>query len=84
MGGKEFRSASFNPASGQPQLRIVKFQNAAFSPLRNRIAFSYDNGAASEVNGSRNFDSPESPFQKFRWIRFPTQPTDGSCTYRVT
>jgi phosphatidylserine/phosphatidylglycerophosphate/cardiolipin synthase-like enzyme len=55
-----------------------------FSPLRNRIAFSYNNGAASEVNGARNFDSRESPFQKFRWIHFPAQPTDGTYTYRAT
>ncbi|MFD2182353.1 phospholipase D-like domain-containing protein [Rhodoplanes azumiensis] len=55
-----------------------------FIPLRNRIAFAYPGGAASAVNGSRNFDSREAPFQKFRWIHFPYKPVDGRYAYRVT
>ena len=54
-----------------------------FLPLRNRLAFSYDQGARSAVTGSRQFVSTEAPFQKFRWIHFPHQPQDGVYTYRV-
>lgn len=55
-----------------------------FVPLRNRIAFSYPEGAGHAVNGDRNFDSREAPFQKFRWVHFPWKPVDGTYTYRVT
>jgi hypothetical protein len=58
--------------------------DADFAPLKNRLAFSYASGAAAAVNGNRNFDSREAPFQKFRWIHFPWQPVDGSYVYRVT
>jgi hypothetical protein len=54
-----------------------------YSPLRNRLAFAYVPGAAG-VDGYRNFDSREAPFQKFRWIHFPHDPKDGKYSYRVT
>jgi len=54
-----------------------------FIPLRNRIAFSYPQGAANEVNGDRQFLSTEAPFQKFRWVHFPAQPVDGTYQYRA-
>ncbi len=56
-----------------------------FQPLRNRLAFSYpQSNALAAVNGYRNFPSTEAPFQKFRWIHFPYNPTNGDYTYRVT
>lgn len=54
-----------------------------FEPLRNRMAFSYPQGAAQEVDGNRNFDSREAPFQKFRWVHFPYEPKEGKYEYRV-
>ena len=51
--------------------------------LRNRLNFDYgsaDNG----VDGFRNFLSTAAPFQKFRWMHFPYDPTDGTYLYRVT
>jgi PLD-like domain len=57
----------------------------AFTPLRNRLNFSYGNRSTSNaVNGYRNFPSTEAPFQKFRWIQFPFDPKPGEYTYRVT
>jgi len=55
-----------------------------YSPLRNRIAFSYDKPATDAVNGFRNYSSLEAPFQKFRWIHFPYDPKDGTYRYRIT
>lgn len=55
-----------------------------YSPLRNRIAFSYDKPATSAVNGFRNYPSLEAPFQKFRWTHFPYDPKDGIYRYRIT
>ncbi len=55
-----------------------------FSPLRNRIAFSYDKPASEAVDGYRNFSSLEAPFQKFRWTHFPYDPKPGIYAYRVT
>src|SRR6516225_5016654 len=56
-----------------------------FQPLRNRLAFSYPKSSALKaVDGNRNFPSTEAPFQKFRWIHFPYDPTGGDYTYRVT
>ena len=52
-----------------------------FSPLLNRIAFSYDSPSA--VTGDRLFSSLDAPFQKFRWIHFPWNPQDGKYQYRV-
>lgn len=54
-----------------------------YSPLRNRLAFAYAPGSAG-VDGYRNFDSREAPFQKFRWIHFPHDPKAGKYLYRVT
>lgn len=59
-------------------------QDSNYVPLRNRIAFSYDRPATEAVNGFRNFDSRDAPFQKFRWIHFPYNPRDGVYKYRVT
>jgi len=55
-----------------------------YSPLRNRIAFSYDKPATDAVNGFRNYASLEAPFQKFRWMHFPYDPKDGTYRYRIT
>lgn len=56
-----------------------------FQPLRNRLAFSYPKSTAlKSVDGYRNFPSTQAPFQKFRWVHFPYNPTDGDYTYRVT
>jgi hypothetical protein len=55
-----------------------------YSPLRNRIAFSYDKPATAAVNGFRNYPSLEAPFQKFRWTHIPYDPKDGIYRYRIT
>jgi hypothetical protein len=56
-----------------------------FFPLRNRLNFAYSNAPdAKSVDGYRNFDSTQAPFQKFRWIHFPYNPKDGVYQYRVT
>jgi len=55
-----------------------------FSPLRNRIAFSYNQPVGTAVNGFRNYPSLQAPFQKFRWMHFPYDPKDGSYKYRIT
>ena len=56
-----------------------------FMPLRNRLNFSYgDKPADKSVDGFRNFDSTQAPFQKFRWTHFPQNPKDGVYQYRVT
>jgi hypothetical protein len=57
---------------------------AAFMPLRNRLAFSYSKPATAAVTGSRDFPSLVAPFQKFRWVHFPYNPQGGAYTYRVT
>jgi phosphatidylserine/phosphatidylglycerophosphate/cardiolipin synthase-like enzyme len=57
---------------------------ADFQPLKNRLAFSYDRPVGQAVDGNRNFDSREAPFQKFRWIHFPWQPKAGIYRYRAT
>jgi hypothetical protein len=58
--------------------------SSTFVPLRNRLNFAYDQPVANAVNGYRNFPSTQAPFQKFRWIQFPFDPTPGEYTYRVT
>jgi phosphatidylserine/phosphatidylglycerophosphate/cardiolipin synthase-like enzyme len=56
-----------------------------FFPLRNRLNFEYSSApGAKTVDGFRNFDSTEAPFQKFRWTHFPYNPKDGVYQYRVT
>jgi hypothetical protein len=52
-----------------------------FNVLPNRIAFP---GATGQLNPN-TLSSRLSPFQKFRWIHFPLNPsTPGIYTYRVT
>ena len=58
--------------------------SADFEPLRNRIAFSYDQPVDQAVDGFRNYSSLEAPFQKFRWVHFPYDPKAGNYYYRVT
>ena len=55
-----------------------------FSPLLNRLAFSYDQPLAKAVNGDRSYPSKKAPFQKFRWVHFPFEPKQGLYTYRGT
>jgi phosphatidylserine/phosphatidylglycerophosphate/cardiolipin synthase-like enzyme len=55
-----------------------------FEPLKNRLAFSYDQPIATAVTGKRQYPSTEAPFQKFRWVDFPFEPGDGTYTYRGT
>lgn len=56
-----------------------------FAPLRNQLNFSYgEKSALDTVDGDRNYASTEAPFQKFRWIQFPSDPKPGIYTYRVT
>src|SRR5262249_18659702 len=66
-------------------IEVQSPSSEGFLPLRNRLAFSYPkSNALKAVNGYRNFPSTEAPFQKFRWIHFPYNPTNGDYTYRVT
>jgi len=66
-------------------IEVQSPSSKGFEPLRNRLAFSYPkSNAIKAVNGYRNFPSTEAPFQKFRWIHFPYNPTNGDYTYRVT
>src|SRR5258708_4943212 len=63
----------------------VKRPGAAdFTPLRNRLAFSYPAGVKPSVGAARQFSSLEAPFQKFRWVHFPQNPQSGIYSYRVT
>ena len=55
-----------------------------FVPLYNRLAFSYDEAAGEEMDGSRNFSCLKAPFQKFRWIHFPWNVKKGDYKYRAT
>jgi phosphatidylserine/phosphatidylglycerophosphate/cardiolipin synthase-like enzyme len=55
-----------------------------FEPLKNRLAFSYDEPVEKAVTGARKFDSTEAPFQKFRWVDFPFEPGTGTYRYRGT
>lgn len=57
---------------------------ATFTPLRNRLAFSYPQPAATAVTGDKQFPSTGAPFQKFRWVHFPQQPQPGVYKYRAT
>lgn len=56
---------------------------STFTPLRNRIAFSYPPGTP-KVTGDKLFSSCDAPFQKFRWVHFPQNPASGEYSYRVT
>ncbi|HEX4736435.1 MAG TPA: phospholipase D-like domain-containing protein [Allosphingosinicella sp.] len=53
-----------------------------FWPLRNRLAFSYPEGA--EVSGFREHPTDEAPLQTFRWIHFPQDAHEGEYQYCVT
>ena len=53
-----------------------------FSPLLNRLAFSYDEPIGTAVTGDRLYSSKKAPFQKFRWVHFPFEPKQGLYTYR--
>jgi hypothetical protein len=55
-----------------------------FEPLKNRLAFSYNEPIATAVTGARKYPSTEAPFQKFRWIDFPFDPQAGNYIYRGT
>lgn len=55
-----------------------------FEPLKNRLAFSYDEPIATAVTGARKYPSTQAPFQKFRWIDFPFEPRTGKYVYRGT
>ena len=87
--GERMNLVGFDVAQPEPDfvgfsIEVKSPRARDFSPLRNRIAFSYPKGAAAEVTGDRTFASLQAPFQKFRWIHFPAEPVDGTYTYRVT
>ncbi|MGW4340868.1 phospholipase D-like domain-containing protein [Rhodococcus koreensis] len=87
--GERMNLLGFDVAHPEPDLvgfsiEVKSPRTRDFTPLRNRIAFSYPQGAAVEVTGDRQFSSIDAPFQKFRWVHFPAQPVDGTYTYRVT
>lgn len=58
--------------------------SAEYVSLRNRLHFSYDRPIEQSVTGSRDYNSTQAPFQKFRWIHFPKLPKAGKYAYRVT
>lgn len=87
--GERMCLIGFDVAEPEPDLVGFSIEckspgNAEFSPLRNRLAFSYDVPVKEAVTGFRLFPSPESPFQKFRWVHFPYDPRSGYYTYRGT
>jgi hypothetical protein len=55
-----------------------------FEPLKNRLAFSYDEPITTAVTGARKYPSTQAPFQKFRWVDFPFEPRAGNYLYRGT
>ena len=63
-------------------IEVKSPESSGFQPLRNRLNFAYDK--AKGVDGSRKFPSTEAPFQKFRWVDFPSDSHSGTYTYRVT
>jgi phosphatidylserine/phosphatidylglycerophosphate/cardiolipin synthase-like enzyme len=86
--GERMTMIGFDVEQAEPDLVgfsiEVKSPDASdFEPLRNRMAFSYPEGAGQQVNGNRNFDSTQAPFQKFRWVHFPYDPREGKYEYRV-
>jgi phosphatidylserine/phosphatidylglycerophosphate/cardiolipin synthase-like enzyme len=87
--GERMTLLGFDVADPEPDLVGFAIEckepgQSDFKPLLNRIAFSYPEPAIEAVDGNRNFDSRDAPFQKFRWIHFPRDPRDGTYTYRVT
>lgn len=75
----------------QPEPDLVGFAiecrepgQAHYTPLNNRLAFSYPQDPAVAVTGARKYSSLEAPFQKFRWMHFPHDPKPGKYRYRVT
>jgi hypothetical protein len=46
--------------------------SADFEPLRNRIAFSYDQPGDQAIDGFRNYTSLEAPSRDFAGFTFPT------------
>jgi len=55
-----------------------------YAPLRNRLNFAYPKTVKASVDGYKNFPSTEAPFQKFRWVHFPSDGKEGTYSYRVT
>ena len=55
-----------------------------FTPLMNRLAFSYDRPVGAAVTGDKVYSSKQAPFQKFRWVHFPFEPKSGLYAYRGT
>ncbi|SIR41879.1 PLD-like domain-containing protein [Rhizobium sp. RU35A] len=64
-------------------IEVKSPKSQEFVPLRNRLNFSYPQGAAA-VTGDRLFPTDKAPIQKFRWIHFPYHPVDGTYEYRAT
>ena len=48
--------------------------------VTNRLSFDYP----PDQTGKRKFSSLNAPFQKFRWVHFPSEVRDGDFTYRVS
>ena len=65
-------------------IEVKSPSSADYIPLRNRLNFDYNTPGGKGVDGFRNFLSTSAPFQKFRWMHFPYDPTDGTYLYRVT
>jgi phosphatidylserine/phosphatidylglycerophosphate/cardiolipin synthase-like enzyme len=55
-----------------------------FSPLANRLAFSYEATDKNPVSGAKKYPSTDAPFQTYRWIHFPNDPKPGLYTYKGT
>jgi hypothetical protein len=65
-------------------IEVMSPGETTFTPLRNRLAFSYPKPAAKAVTGDKAFSSLTAPFQKYRWVHFPENPQGGTYSYRVT
>ena len=79
---------AMNWKNGKPPKDFVGFAieykepgGAKFFPLRNRLAFTADDGTLDPNQKSTRL----SPIQKFRWVHFPRNAQmEGDFVYRVT
>ncbi|HEY2480271.1 MAG TPA: phospholipase D-like domain-containing protein [Solirubrobacterales bacterium] len=85
--GEGMALVSMDWREGEPPDDFVGFEierkepKVDFRPLRNRIAFPTADGKVDP----KTKRSDLSPFQKFRWVDFPSNPeVEGEFEYRVT
>lgn len=87
--GERMCLVGFDVAEAEPDLVGFAIEcrgpnDNEFRPVQNRLAFSYAEPIGEAVDGSRKYPSTEAPFQKFRWVHFPFEPSAGKYIYRGT